>query len=139
MYCFNLDMFNLYSHSPLPSSYSDKKDHLLDQGLVPSAMGDFVPPMKRGRMTPPTSERVMLFVRQENEEIYTPLHVVPPTTIGLLNAVSLHVVSTCKSLFTNYLTPHHLPTKSYLLIIVLDIWYQHCFINLFQLQHKNSF
>lgn len=51
-------------------------------------MSDFGPPMKRGRMTPPTTERVMLYVRQENEEVYTPLHVVPPTTIGLLNAVS---------------------------------------------------
>ncbi|XP_018782993.1 PREDICTED: protein grainyhead-like [Bactrocera latifrons] len=74
-----------HNHFP-PDVQTDKKDHLLDQGLVPSAMGDFVPPMKRGRITPPTSERVMLFVRQENEEIYTPLHVVPPTTIGLLNA-----------------------------------------------------
>lgn len=58
----------------------------MDQSL---AMGEFGPPLKRGRMTPPTSERVMLYVRQENEDVYTPLHVVPPTTIGLLNAVSL--------------------------------------------------
>ncbi|XP_011182316.2 protein grainyhead isoform X3 [Zeugodacus cucurbitae] len=83
-----------HNHFP-PDVQTDKKDHLLDQGLVPSAMGDFVPPMKRGRMTPPTSERVMLFVRQENEEIYTPLHVVPPTTIGLLNAIeSKYKIST---------------------------------------------
>lgn len=46
-------------------------------------------PMKRPRMTPPLSERVMLYVRQDNEEVYTPLHVVPPTQMGLLNAVSL--------------------------------------------------
>lgn len=56
--------------------------------LTSTPLTDFGPPMKRGRMTPPTSERVMLYVRQENEEVYTPLHVVPPTTIGLLNAVS---------------------------------------------------
>jgi len=58
--------------------------------LTSTPLTDFGPPMKRGRMTPPTSERVMLYVRQENEEVYTPLHVVPPTTIGLLNAVSPH-------------------------------------------------
>lgn len=61
----------------------------MDQSILSSTpMSDFGPPMKRGRMTPPTTERVMLYVRQENEEVYTPLHVVPPTTIGLLNAVS---------------------------------------------------
>lgn len=46
------------------------------------------PVIKRQRMTPPLNERVMLYVRQDNEDVYTPLHVVPPTTIGLLNAVS---------------------------------------------------
>lgn len=50
-------------------------------------MSEFAPPMKRTRMSPPINERVMLYVRQENEDIYTPLHVVPPTTVGLLNAV----------------------------------------------------
>ncbi|XP_037827478.1 protein grainyhead isoform X7 [Lucilia sericata] len=72
-----------HNHFP-PDMQTDKKDHILDQGL---AMGEFGPPLKRGRMTPPTSERVMLYVRQENEDVYTPLHVVPPTTIGLLNAI----------------------------------------------------
>lgn len=37
---------------------------------------------------PPHNERVMLYVRQDGDEVYTPLHVVPPTTQGLLNAVS---------------------------------------------------
>lgn len=32
-------------------------------------------------------ERVMLYVRQESEEVYTPLHVAPPSVQGLLNAV----------------------------------------------------
>ena len=72
---------------------SDKKDHILEQALVPGPMPDFGPPMKRGRMTPPINERVMLYVRQENEEVYTPLHVVPPTTIGLLNAVSDSIIN----------------------------------------------
>ena len=35
-----------------------------------------------------TEERVMIFVRQENEEIFTPLHVVPPTVLGIVRAVS---------------------------------------------------
>ena len=63
----------------------DKKEHVLDGGL---AITEFGPPIKRSRMTPPLSERVMLYVRQENEDVYTPLHVVPPTTAGLYNAVS---------------------------------------------------
>lgn len=68
---------------------SDKKDHILDQSLVPNTVNEFGQPViKRQRMTPPLNERVMLYVRQDNEDVYTPLHVVPPTTIGLLNAVS---------------------------------------------------
>lgn len=35
---------------------------------------------------PPLSERVMLYVRQESDDAYTPIHVVPPTTAGLINA-----------------------------------------------------
>lgn len=35
-----------------------------------------------------TEERVMLYVRQESEDVFTPLHVTPPTVQGLLNAVS---------------------------------------------------
>ncbi|XP_066591732.1 protein grainyhead isoform X2 [Prorops nasuta] len=34
-----------------------------------------------------TEERVMLYVRQESEDVYTPLHVTPPTVQGLLNAI----------------------------------------------------
>ncbi|KAJ1524392.1 hypothetical protein ONE63_010892 [Megalurothrips usitatus] len=43
--------------------------------------------IKRPRLTPPLTERVMLYVRQESEDVYTPLHVVPPSTQGLLNAI----------------------------------------------------
>ncbi|XP_063982125.1 uncharacterized protein Grh isoform X1 [Diachasmimorpha longicaudata] len=32
-------------------------------------------------------DRVMLYVRQESEDVYTPLHVAPPTVQGLLNAI----------------------------------------------------
>ncbi|XP_037927042.1 protein grainyhead isoform X3 [Hermetia illucens] len=74
-----------HNHFP-PDIQTDKKDHILDQALVPGTMSDFGPSLKRSRMTPPLNERVMLYVRQENEDVYTPLHVVPPTTMGLLNA-----------------------------------------------------
>lgn len=57
-------------------------------GSMVSNMSDFSPQIKRQRMTPPLNERVMLYVRQDNEDVYTPLHVVPPSTVGLLNAVS---------------------------------------------------
>lgn len=49
---------------------------------------EFGASIKRQRMSP-MCDRVMLYVRQESEDIYTPLHVVPPTTTGLLNAVSV--------------------------------------------------
>ena len=34
------------------------------------------------------SDRVMIYARQENEKIYTALHVIPPSVQGLINAVS---------------------------------------------------
>ena len=42
---------------------------------------------KRGRMIPPLSERIMIYVRQETEDVYTPLHLVPPTVTGLITAI----------------------------------------------------
>lgn len=69
----------------------DKKDHILEQTLVQNTIPDFAQTIKRQRMTPPLNERVMLYVRQDNEDVYTPLHVVPPTTLGLLNAVSFYI------------------------------------------------
>lgn len=61
------------------SPYSDRKDSLELEGVLG----------KRPRVSsPPLSERVMLYVRQDTEDVYTALHVVPPTTQGLLHAVS---------------------------------------------------
>ena len=68
---------NSFDFSPA----SEKKDH----GMEPMGL-EFGASIKRQRMSP-MCDRVMLYVRQENEDIYTPLHVVPPTTTGLLNAV----------------------------------------------------
>lgn len=53
-----------------------------------TVLSEYGVPMKRQRVTPPLSERVMLYVRQDNEDVYTPLHVIPPTTNGLISAVS---------------------------------------------------
>jgi transcription factor CP2-like protein len=57
------------------------------------SLNEYGVPAKRQRMTPPLSERVMLYVRQDNEEVYTALHVIPPTTNGLISAVSLNFIS----------------------------------------------
>ncbi|XP_049293651.1 protein grainyhead-like isoform X1 [Anopheles funestus] len=77
-----------HNHFP-PDVPTDKKDPsiIMDGSLVANSMVDFTPQIKRQRMTPPLSERVMLYVRQDNEDVYTPLHVVPPSTVGLLNAI----------------------------------------------------
>lgn len=50
------------------------------------------PPCKRLRLMPPVNERLMLYVRQEQEDIFTPLHLVPPSTLGLLSAVSYNTL-----------------------------------------------
>jgi len=72
----------------LKRNSSDKKDHILLDGSM--GMSDYGGvPIKRQRITPPLSERVMLYVRQDNEDVYTALHVVPPTTNGLISAVSV--------------------------------------------------
>ena len=42
---------------------------------------------KRPRLVPPSSERILLYVRQETEDVYTPLHLVPPTVHGLISAI----------------------------------------------------
>ncbi|XP_062543424.1 protein grainyhead isoform X2 [Armigeres subalbatus] len=76
-----------HNHFP-PDVNTDKKDpSIIMDGSLVSNMSEFSPQLKRQRMTPPLSERVMLYVRQDNEDVYTPLHVVPPSTVGLLNAI----------------------------------------------------
>lgn len=84
-------------HNHFPPD-ADKKENMLDGSLTTDG-NVFSPPLKRAKMMsgtqsgggpPPLNERVMLYVRQESEDVYTPLHVVPPTTAGLLNAVSFN-------------------------------------------------
>lgn len=80
-------------HNHFPQD-ADKKEGILDSSLTTDGPV-FSPPMKRTKYAggsanyPPLNERVMLYVKQESEDVYTPLHVVPPTTVGLLNAVSV--------------------------------------------------
>ena len=42
---------------------------------------------KRPRIIPPVSERIMVYVRQETEDVYTPLHLIPPTVTGLIASI----------------------------------------------------
>ncbi|CAB0000974.1 unnamed protein product [Nesidiocoris tenuis] len=77
----SMELQGFYGHETDTSS-EKKDDTLTTDGSVFST-----PPIKRPKMIPPLNERVMLYVRQESEEVYTPLHVVPPTTTGLLNAI----------------------------------------------------
>ena len=44
-------------------------------------------PDTRRKTIPPPESRMVVYVRQENEEIYTPLHLVPPTVPGLARAI----------------------------------------------------
>ncbi|KAL7045770.1 hypothetical protein ACKWTF_002329 [Chironomus riparius] len=74
-----------HNHFP-PDVATEKKEHIMLDGTILSEYGV---PIKRQRVTPPLSERVMLYVRQDNEDVYTPLHVIPPTANGLISAVSL--------------------------------------------------
>ncbi|PSN29036.1 hypothetical protein C0J52_26553 [Blattella germanica] len=68
----------------------DKKDGIIDSANLTTDGTVFSsPPIKRAKMmaAPSLNERVMLYVRQDSDDVYTPLHVVPPTTQGLLNAI----------------------------------------------------
>lgn len=42
---------------------------------------------KRARLVPPSNERIMIYVRQETEDVYTPLHLVPPNVPGLISSI----------------------------------------------------
>ena len=66
------------------SSYSDiqLQTKLLTEDCVSESQG---PSAKRARLVPPASERIMVYVRQETEDVYTPLHLVPPTVHGLIS------------------------------------------------------
>lgn len=105
----SLPALKFHNHFPPDnlSSLHDKKDSLLMQvqelqgsvlqGVQPAGLTGAVVSSVGNRLhlqqQPPhlrpvdAEERVMLYVRQESEDVYTPLHVTPPTVQGLLNAV----------------------------------------------------
>nr|CAD7568097.1 unnamed protein product [Timema californicum] len=78
-----------HNHFP-PDTPGEKKESVMDSGMTTDGTVFSTPPLKRSKLmpAPPLNERVMLYVRQDTDDVYTPLHVVPPTTQGLLNAVS---------------------------------------------------
>ena len=49
-------------------------------------------PHKRSRLAPPLSERCMIYVKREGEKIYMPLHLVPPSLMGFVNAVGFFYI-----------------------------------------------
>ena len=103
----SLPALKFHNHFPPDNmtSLHDKKDSLLMQ--VQELQNPVMQNVQQGNMTggnivSPVEKRcrlhtrcleaeddVLLFVRQESENTFTPLHVVPPTVQGLLNAVSL--------------------------------------------------
>lgn len=105
----SLPALKFHNHFPPDnmSSLHDKKDSLLMQvqelqgsvlqGVPPTslAQNSVVTGAVGNRLHsthmrgPEGEERVMLYVRQETEDVYTPLHVTPPSVQGLLNAVRI--------------------------------------------------
>lgn len=56
-------------------------------GLSLLKTNSVIPEGRRRKAFPPPETRMVVYVRQENEEIYTPLHLVPPTVPGLARAI----------------------------------------------------
>ncbi|XP_020279945.1 uncharacterized protein LOC109852831 [Pseudomyrmex gracilis] len=96
----SLPALKFHNHFPPDnlSSLHDKKDSLLMQvqelqgsvlqGVHQAGLGSVVSSVgNRLHLPHQSEERVLLFVRQESEDVYTPLHVAPPTVQGLLNAI----------------------------------------------------
>lgn len=117
----SLPALKFHNHFPPDnlSSLHDKKDSLLMQ--VQELQGSVLQGVQQPGLTGAVSsnrlhlqqqphlrsadaeERVMLYVRQESEEFFTPLHVTPPTVQGLLNAVRNNAL---KALFFYTVTIH---------------------------------
>jgi len=75
----NQNLFN----GPVLGSNAVLKPNLNAQDSTQISGGD----IKRRKTVPPSDSRMVVYVRQENEEIYTPLHLVPPTVPGLARAI----------------------------------------------------
>ncbi|XP_033216175.1 protein grainyhead isoform X3 [Belonocnema kinseyi] len=103
----SLPALKFHNHFPPDnlSSLHDKKDSLLMQvqelqgsvlqgvqpqglsaGSVSGSVGNRLHIPQQHLRGSEAEERVMLYVRQETDDVYTPLHVTPPSVQGLLNA-----------------------------------------------------
>lgn len=66
--------------------------------------------VKRRKTFPPPESRMVVYVRQENEEIFTPLHLVPPTVPGgrtlfrtnLVKYIILNISGLARAIETKY-------------------------------------
>jgi transcription factor CP2 and related proteins len=67
--------------SVIPSSPGQSLLKQNGGGVGGGLLADFIG-NKRRKTQPPPDTRMVVYVRQENEEIYTPLHLVPPTVPG---------------------------------------------------------
>ncbi|CAG0881525.1 unnamed protein product [Cyprideis torosa] len=84
----------------LQAYYNEEGHHVDKDKGTSDACGLLGPPAKRARLG--GKERLMLYVRQDGEDVYTPLHLYPPTVVGLLNAIQDKykvAVSTIKHIF----------------------------------------
>ena len=79
----NQNLFN----GPVLGSNAVLKPNGPPSGEVGAVTAAGLAEVKRRKTTPPTDARMVVYVRQENEEIYTPLHLVPPTVPGLARAI----------------------------------------------------
>ena len=67
-------------------------------------------------MVPPLESRMVVYVRQENEEIYTPLHLVPPTVPGLARAIESKYNVSATAIRSTIYYHHHYSSYLYDLI-----------------------
>ncbi|OWA51832.1 Protein grainyhead [Hypsibius exemplaris] len=61
--------------------------HAMSDHHPTSIVDNVLPPPKRMKIVPSASERIMLYVRKETDDVYTALHLMPPTTKGLVQAI----------------------------------------------------
>merc|ERR1719367_2085864 len=74
---------NIFLSAPIQPGASGQLKQNGGGEVVDAVQGE----QKRRKVLPPPDTRMVVYVRQENEEIYTPLHLVPPTVPGLARAV----------------------------------------------------
>ncbi|CAG7831762.1 unnamed protein product [Allacma fusca] len=74
--------------SPPPANTNEKKEGVgLDSNGVSNDSVFGSPSNKRIRLHPNPSDRIMIYVRQDSEDAFTPLHLAPPSTYSLLSAL----------------------------------------------------